>query len=62
MRTVPGDTHTDIFAYEDDGDALSHAPAKFVDAQVRLRVLSMHKFLVSSLGPSLAKFIYNCGH
>ena len=34
VRTVPGGPHTDIFAQEDDGDALSHAPPKPVDTQV----------------------------
>lgn len=38
VRTVPGGSHTDIFAYDDD-DALSHAPPKPGDVQVRPRVL-----------------------
>ena len=57
MRTVPGGPHTDIFAYEDDGDALSQAPPKPLNAQVRLRVLCMTFFFdkltlsISSLVP-----------
>ncbi|KAF8163017.1 hypothetical protein B0H34DRAFT_693732 [Crassisporium funariophilum] len=34
VRTVPGGPHTDIFAQGDEGDALSHAPPKPVDAEI----------------------------
>lgn len=34
VRTVPGGPHTDIFAQDDEGDALSMAPPKPVDEQV----------------------------
>jgi hypothetical protein len=44
VRTVPGGSHTDIFAPEDVGDALSHAPPMpVIDAQVRPKVL-LHNF------------------
>jgi len=33
VRTVPGGPHTDIFAHDDEGDALSMAPPKPVDEQ-----------------------------
>lgn len=36
---MPGGPHTDIFAQEDIGDALSYAPPKPVDAQVWFKVL-----------------------
>ncbi|KDR73426.1 hypothetical protein GALMADRAFT_608054 [Galerina marginata CBS 339.88] len=33
VRTVPGGPHTDIFARDDEGDALSHAPPRSKDSQ-----------------------------
>lgn len=43
VRTAPGGSHTDIFAPEDVGDALSYAPPMpVIDAQVRPKVLLLN--------------------
>ena len=44
VRAVPGGSHTDIFAHEDEDDALSTAPPKTSLPQVGITMLTYHEF------------------